>query len=140
VADGIPIAERDLNLFCASENLVMIAGSCRIWHRARRRALLAAYEPVMADNHRGVIGISLMALTNAEKQARWRERHLKNENGTKLRAQFIFDASTRAQLKRIACHKGCSVTSLIKEWAASAERRITHQLSGKALKQYYDGE
>jgi hypothetical protein len=32
------------------------------------------------------------------------------------------------------------VTSLIKERAARAERRITHQLSGKALKQYYDGE
>ena len=64
----------------------------------------------------------------------------KTKNGTKLRAQFIFDASTRAQLKRIACHKGCSVTSVIKEWAASAERRITHQLSGKALKQYYVGE
>jgi hypothetical protein len=31
-----------------------------------------------------------MPLTNAEKQASWRERHLKNENGTKLRAQFIF--------------------------------------------------
>ena len=46
-----------------------------------------------------------MALTNAEKQASWRERHLKNENGTKLRAQFIFDASTKAQFKRIACHK-----------------------------------
>jgi hypothetical protein len=61
-----------------------------------------------------------MALTNAEKQASWRERYLKNENGTKLCAQFIFDASTRAQLKRIAYRKGCSVTSLIKEWAASA--------------------
>ena len=75
-----------------------------------------------------------MAVTNGEKQASWRERHLKNENGNKLRAQFIFDASTKAQLKRIACHKGSSVTSLIKEWAASAERRITHQLSGKAAK------
>jgi hypothetical protein len=74
-----------------------------------------------------------MALTNAEKHASWRGRHLKNENGTKMRAQFIFDASTRAQLKRIGRHKGCAVTSLIKEWAASAERRITHQLSGKAL-------
>jgi hypothetical protein len=81
-----------------------------------------------------------MALTNAEKQASWRERNLKNENGTKLRAQFILGASTMAQLKRIACHKGCSVTSLIKEWAASAERRITRPLSGKALKQYCDGE
>jgi hypothetical protein len=36
---------------------------------------------------------------------RWRERNLKNENVTKLRAQFIFDASTRAQLKRIGYHK-----------------------------------
>jgi hypothetical protein len=63
-----------------------------------------------------------MALTNAEKHASWRGRHLKNENGTKMRAQFIFDASTRAQLKRIGCHKGSSMTSLIKEWAAGAER------------------
>jgi hypothetical protein len=85
----------------------------------------------MTDNHRSVIGEILMALTNAEKQASWRERHPKNENGT---AQFIFEASTRAQ------PTGCSVTSLIKEWVASAQRRITHQLSGKALKQYYDGE
>jgi hypothetical protein len=60
----------------------------------------------MAYNHASVI--------NAEQQASWLERHLKNENGTKLCAQFIFDAGTRAQLKRIACHKGCSVTSLIK--------------------------
>jgi hypothetical protein len=38
-----------------------------------------------------------MALTNAEKQARWRERHLKNGKDTKLRAQFIiFDANRGA--------------------------------------------
>jgi hypothetical protein len=43
-----------------------------------------------------------MAVTNAEKQASWRERHMKNENGTKLHAQFIFESRTRAQLKRIA--------------------------------------
>jgi hypothetical protein len=78
-----------------------------------------------------------MALTNAEKQARWRERHLKHENGTKLRAQFIFDLGTTKQLKRVASHKGRSVTSLIREWAASAERRITGRLSNKDLKRYY---
>jgi hypothetical protein len=81
-----------------------------------------------------------MALTNAEKQATRRERNLKNENGIKLRAQFIFDAAPRgaAQADRLSqgllgnvCHHGV---------AASAERPITHQLSGKALKQYYDGE
>jgi hypothetical protein len=92
--------------------------------------LLAAYEPIMTDNHRSVIRESLMALTKAEKQAS-RRAQSENENGTKLRAQFIFDASTRAQLKRIACHKGCSVTSVIKEWAASAERRITQQFSAR---------
>jgi hypothetical protein len=80
-----------------------------------------------------------MAVTNAEKQASWRERHLENENGTKLHAQFIFDARTRRSSSR-SPHKGCSVTSLIQEWAASAERRITHQLSGKALKHYYGEE
>jgi hypothetical protein len=79
-----------------------------------------------------------MALTNAEKQARWRERHLKNEDGTKRRAQFVFDASTTNQLKRVAAHRECSVASLIKEWAVNAERRITAQLSGRALQQYYD--
>jgi hypothetical protein len=36
-----------------------------------------------------------MALSNAEKQAGWRERNLKNENGTKLRAQFIFMPAPR---------------------------------------------
>jgi hypothetical protein len=80
------------------------------------------------------------AATSLQRQASWPECNLQNENVTKFRAQFIFDASTRAQLKRFACQKGCSVTSLIKEWAASAERRITHHLSGKALTQYYDGE
>src|SRR5215475_10065454 len=93
----------------------------------------------MTDNHRSVIGDITHGPEQCREAGSWRERHLKNETGTKLRAQFIFDASTRAQIRRIACHRGCSVTSLIKE-APSAERRITHQLSGKALNQYYDGE
>ena len=78
-----------------------------------------------------------MALTNAESQARWRERHLDSDNGTKMRTQFVFDVGTTKQLKRVAAHKGRSVTSLIREWAASAERRIVGQLSGKDLKRYY---
>jgi hypothetical protein len=76
-----------------------------------------------------------MALSNAEKQARWRERNL--DNGTKTRAQFVFDVSTTKQLKRVAAHRGRSVTSLIRAWAASAERRIVGQLAGKDLKRYY---
>jgi hypothetical protein len=37
-----------------------------------------------------------MALTNAEKQARYRERHL--ENGTKTRGHFFLEATTKAKL------------------------------------------
>jgi hypothetical protein len=81
-----------------------------------------------------------MALSNAEKQARWRERHLKDVNGTKLRAQFVFDANTIRQLKRVAKHRECSVASLIREWAANAERRIVERLSPKEEKRYYDGK
>jgi hypothetical protein len=56
------------------------------------------------------------------------------DNGTKARVQFVFDVSTTRQLKRVAAHKGRSLTSFIGEWAASAERRIVGQLSGKELK------
>jgi hypothetical protein len=59
--------------------------------------LYAAYEPIMADNHRVATGDITHDLTNAERQASWRELHLKNGNDTKLRAQFIFDASAGAQ-------------------------------------------
>jgi hypothetical protein len=81
-----------------------------------------------------------MALSNAERQARWRERHLDSSDGTKTRLQFIFDVSTTKQLKRVAAHKGRSVTSLIREWAASAKRRIVGQLSAREEKRYYHGK
>lgn len=81
-----------------------------------------------------------MTFSNAEKQARWRERHLDSSDGTKTRLQFIFDVSTTKQLKRVARHRGRSVTALIREWAASAERRIVGQLSAREEKRYYDGE
>jgi hypothetical protein len=77
-----------------------------------------------------------MALTNAERQRAYRERHF--ANGTKTRLEFVFDAGTKAKLERLARHKGRTAISLIDEWAASAERRVTARLSGKALKTYYN--
>jgi hypothetical protein len=44
-----------------------------------------------------------MALTNAEKQARYRERHL--EDGTKTRGHFFLEATTKAKLLRLAHHR-----------------------------------
>jgi hypothetical protein len=80
-----------------------------------------------------------MALTNTEKQARYRERHL-GVDGEKARVGLILDASVRAKMDRLARHKGYTITALIEELVASAERRVTGQLSGKALRRYYNGE
>jgi hypothetical protein len=79
-----------------------------------------------------------MALTNAEKQRAYRQRHL-GRDGEKARIQLFLSATTRAQLNRLARHNGYTVTALIEELAASAERRTVAKLTGKALKEYYDG-
>ncbi len=80
-----------------------------------------------------------MPLTNAERQQAYRERHL-GRHGEKARIQLFLSAHARAQLDRLARHKDYTVTALIEEWAASAERRATSRLSGRTLKRYYDGE
>ena len=80
-----------------------------------------------------------MALTNAEKQARYRERHL-GVNGEKRRLTLFIDATTVAQLDRLAHRKGYSVTAVVEELTASAERRVTSKLSSKALRAYLERE
>jgi macrodomain Ter protein organizer (MatP/YcbG family) len=83
--------------------------------------------------------MKMVALTNVEKQARYRERHL-GVNGEKARVGLILNASTRAQMGRLARHMGYTITALIEELVESAERRVTGKLTGKALKAYLDGE
>jgi hypothetical protein len=80
-----------------------------------------------------------MALTNAEKQARYRERHL-GVDGEKRRLTLFIDAGTGAQLDRLAHRKGYSVTAVVEELVASAERRVTAKLTGRALRAYYERE
>jgi hypothetical protein len=79
-----------------------------------------------------------MALTNAEKQARYRERHLGIDD-EKTRVQLFLSVEAKAQLERIARHRGYTVTDLIKEPAAQADQEIAHRLTGKAQTEYYDG-
>jgi hypothetical protein len=80
-----------------------------------------------------------MPLTSAQKQARYRERHL-GKDGTKIALHLFVEATTRAKLKRLSRHKDRTITALIEDLVAGAERRVTAPLSGKALKTYLDGE
>jgi predicted DNA-binding ribbon-helix-helix protein len=78
-----------------------------------------------------------MALSNAERQARYRNRHLKSADGEKVRMSLFIDLYARLQLERIARHQGCTVTALIEKWAAQAEQRIVNRMTPKEEHAYY---
>jgi hypothetical protein len=78
-----------------------------------------------------------MTLSNAERQARYRERHLKSIDGEKVRLSLFVDLYARIRLERIARHQGCTVTSLIEKWAAQTEHRIINRMTPKEEHAYY---
>jgi hypothetical protein len=79
-----------------------------------------------------------MALTSAEKQQRYRERHL-GIHGTKERIQLFISVQARAQLGRLAGHYGYTVTKVIEDLAADAERALLNRLPPRQRTAYLDG-
>jgi hypothetical protein len=61
-------------------------------------------------NHTTRLEPTFMPLSNTEKQARYRERHL-GVDGVKVRVGLILNAHTRAQLGRLALHRGYTITA-----------------------------
>jgi hypothetical protein len=80
-----------------------------------------------------------VTLTNAEKQARYRERHL-GVGGEKVHIGLNLNAGTRAKMGRLARHRGYTITALVEELVERAEQRVTERLPSRALKGYYDAE
>jgi hypothetical protein len=78
-----------------------------------------------------------MAMTNAEKQRAYRDRHL-GFNGEKSRMQLVLNVRARFQLERVARHKGYSVTAVVEELAAEVERRIVDRMTSKQRREYFD--
>jgi hypothetical protein len=77
-------------------------------------------------------GTVSVALTNTEKQARYRERHL-GVDAEKARVGLIPDAGTRAQMSRIARHKGYTITALKRNWPRAPGRRQAVRQGAQAL-------
>jgi len=80
-----------------------------------------------------------MALSNAERQRLYRQRHLgkMSEGGDKQFLRLVLDVSTRNKLKRIAKHRGVSVPALITTWADRAEQRILDKATASEQRKYY---
>ena len=80
-----------------------------------------------------------MALSQAEKQRRYRERHL-GHNGEKQRIQCVVGLRTKLKLKRLAHYYGCSVTTLIENLAADAEEVIVREIASRDIGDYYSAK
>jgi hypothetical protein len=78
-----------------------------------------------------------MAMTNAEKQRAYRERHL-GVDGEKARVQLILSAGTKEQLARLARHNGYSLAALVEELATKAEQRTVNRMTPREQRDYFD--
>jgi hypothetical protein len=75
-----------------------------------------------------------MAISNAERQRLFRERHL--DEGGKLVLHLIVDAKTMMQLKRLARWHATTVTAIVEELAAKADSDIRNELSDGERRAY----
>jgi len=80
-----------------------------------------------------------MALTTAEKQRRYRKRHL-GVDGTKDRIQLFISVQAKARLRRLAQHYGYTVTKAVETLAVDAERELLDRLPRPQHRAYLDGE
>ena len=76
-----------------------------------------------------------MALTAAERQRRYRERHLGIE-GAKERMQLFLNVSASVKLKRLAHHDRYTVTKLLEVLATEAEERLLDGLTPQQQNEY----
>src|SRR6266446_6276047 len=78
-----------------------------------------------------------MALTSAEKQQRYRDRHL-GLHGTKERIQLFISVQAKAQLGRLARHHGYTVTKIIEDLVGAAEQALLDRLPRRQHSAYLD--
>lgn len=79
-----------------------------------------------------------MAMTNAQRQAKYREQRLKDVNGTGSRLNLVIDHGAHLALKRLALRYCVTVTALIERLAMEEQRRATEAMSGEELDTFYD--
>lgn len=80
----------------------------------------------------------IMAMTNAQRQAKYRERRLKDADGTGSRLNLVIGLNAHMALKRLALRYGVTVTELVGTLAMDEQRRLLDTLSAKELASYYD--
>ena len=95
--------------------------------------------PVMVRlwyNYISTAGATSVTLTNAEKQPRYRERHL-GVDGEKVRVGLNLNAATRAKMGPPCTPPRLYNNPFVEELIERAERRVRARLPSRALKACY---
>jgi hypothetical protein len=79
-----------------------------------------------------------MALTNAQRQAAYRVRHLKDTEGLGERLNMVVSVDAKNQLKRLASCYGVTQRQLIERLLADAQSQALNTLNGTQANAYYD--
>jgi hypothetical protein len=76
-------------------------------------------------------------MTNAQRQAAYRKRHLQDVDGQGDRINMVVSVQAMAQLTRLATHYGVTQRELVARVLAEAESKVVDGLSRAAQKAYY---
>ena len=79
-----------------------------------------------------------MALTGAERQRRYRQKHLKDFDAQLERLQCVVSLHAKRALERLAVFYGLSQRDMLEQVINEAEQRLTAQLTGSEQDQFYD--
>ena len=78
-----------------------------------------------------------MAMTAAERQARFRHRHLRDhETVDSERINLVVTISTKRQLERLARRDGVTQRVMLETLLAKADRQAMHGMSEAELREY----
>lgn len=79
-----------------------------------------------------------MAKTGKERQAAFRERHLKETAGQGSRLDVVLHGNAHLTLKRLARHYGLSVSALLGRLAEEEQGRVLAGMTGEQQDAFFD--
>lgn len=77
-----------------------------------------------------------MAQNSAQRQAAYRQRHLKDENGDKGRLQAVVSLAAKQALDRLARHHGLTLAALVERLALEEAARVTAGMDADQFKRF----
>ncbi|MBK6593690.1 MAG: hypothetical protein IPG23_13625 [Burkholderiales bacterium] len=80
-----------------------------------------------------------MAKTNAQNQAAYKARHLKDESGTSERLDMLIDSSAKLSLKRLAAHYRVSQRVMLQTLLAEKQSSLLEAMGSAEQDAFYDG-